>query len=289
MIGCGEVFDVVEISINDEIKIDHTNTNTIRMVKDVLKKNKVTDFILCYMSKNMKHFANSGAEVGDKFTGTLGAFVEAEQDTSSSSISQHEPKSNWFALISNHLARFQPGNRLLYEGNLIADILDPSLVKGADIAAAQIHKDYRKMCKQVFKTQGGKEVPCLLLSNFEDLKTSSGENVHIWGAKSKPGIGKIISCKYELSIDNARGYHIIISDRHTDSRFSQPGDSGSVICKTSKDGKTLYAIGMLVGELISHYTDQGVNERRYSAFEFQFGLERLTEAYGFRIKWLPTK
>lgn len=270
------------------------------MVKAVLKENKVTDFLLRFMSTKMKLLVNSGAEVGDQSTGTLGAFVEAEQDTTLSSISHHEPKLDLVAIISRHLAIVQPGNKLLYEGNHIADILDPSLVEGADIAAAKIHNQYCNKCKQVFKTQGGKEVPCLLLSNLEDLKTSPGEIVLIWGAKSKPGIGTIISCKYELGIDKARGYHIIIADRYTDSRFSQPGDSGSVICKTSKDGKTLYAIGMLVGELTSHHTDHygkskmikgaaGVNEKRYSALEIQFGLDQLTKAHGFRIKWLPTK
>lgn len=318
VIGCGEVFDVFEVALDKKIKDTEQNAETVQTVTDSMKKNEITEFYFRYMSRRIRFYTQCGYQVGSKFTGTLGAFVKTEKHMQALDRLPECLKSkatipipNLVALISNHVAVFQPQNKLFYNGEHIADILDPSVVQGADIAAAQVREQYLDRCQQVFKTQDDQEVKCQLLENTKDLEKSKGEMVHIWGAKSMPGLGQIVSCNYGLGLGNgngAQGFHIIIKDRCNEFRFSQPGDSGSVICKPSKDGKHLYAVGMLIGELLSRITEsdssdendsssddecgkfmeKGTNRKtkRYSAFEIQYGIDRLKEAYHQNFEWL---
>lgn len=321
MIGCGEVFGVLEIAVNKEIK--HDGSRIAENVQMLCEKNSLHEFYVRVTSKKINFYTNCGAEIGKARTSTLGAFAKAKEiDNLEGQFVPDNPgeihikKTKLLALISNHFAKYQPEKKLYCDGNHIADILNPLVVDGADIAAAEVLDQYREICRQVFKTQGGMEAPCLLLGNLGDLQT--GEIVHIWGAKSKPGLGKIISSKYYLGkcveMDTS-GHFIIITDKSNELRFAQPGDSGSIICVTSKDGTTVFAVGMLMGEFedcksknenklnsdesssssddnnstLKNKDNSKIRKTRYCAFELQYGISRLKEAYRLEIEWLSTR
>lgn len=250
-----------------------------------MKRFAHSDFRLRYISKDLKHYASTGAKIGQvSAMGTLGAFAKAETKKDSRS------ELSLVALMARHVAIFQPEKKLFFDGKYIADILDPSTIRGADIAVAIILDQYRSKCKQIFRTQEGKEVPCYLLADLKDLKQSKGDIVHIWGGTSKPGLGRIICCDYGVGVSSEEretGLHIIITDRHKQ-KFAEKGDSGSIVCKTSKTGDEVYAIGMLMGELVSSNSKSEadkISERRYSAMEIRYGIETLEKTYGLRIQW----
>lgn len=302
VMGCGEVFGVLEIAINKEIK--HDESRIAENVRLLCEKNSLHEFYIRFTSNKIIHYTYCGAEIGSGSTGTLGAFAEAKEiDNSKEQFVPYYPgdkvcikKTKLLALISNHLAINQPQNKLYYDGNHIADIFDPFVMNGADIAAAEVLDQYRKSCRQVFTTQDGVEASCLLLENLSDLQT--GEIVHIWGAKSKPGLGKIISSKYYfgncVDVDTS-GHFIIITDKSNEQRFAQSGDSGSIICVTSKDGTTVFAIGMLMGAFVNFKCNDEtkfsskIRKTRYCALELQYGISRLKEAYRLEIEWLSTR
>lgn len=125
----------------------------------------------------------------------------------------------------------------------------------------------------------------------------NGKIVHIWGAKSNPGLGKIFYCKFKRGNgpDGTLLKHVLeITDRDK-KFFAEPGDSGTIVCLNGKHGKHVYAIGMFMGKLhIRNSSDEdngtehatgGTPENRtqdentYLAFDIKYGLERLEQAH----------
>lgn len=292
VVWCGEVFGVIEVAVNEEIKTDSRHIKTVEMIERVMDNFMWTDFIIKYFSKDIKDLTSIGTKVRvGVHSGTLGAFTKVLTYTPETKIpfEQSDLKSesrfcrkSLVAIISGHLAH---GGTMLYiEDKHIADILDPLKVQGADIAAAKIFDQYRDSCKQVFKTQGGIEVPCRLLSKLDDLIKSMGETVHIWGATSQPGLGKIVSCSSGIGSGDKKGHIITITDRSS-KEFAHPGDSGSVVCLTSKTGKELIAVGIVMGELFN--SEKG-KRRQYIAMEILYGIKILEQAHQMKIQWPQT-
>lgn len=291
MVSCGDVLGVFEIVINENTLKENTASDTIQKIKKVLEKFECTLFMLRYKSKELYYFKSSGAEIGrENFTGTLGAIAESVKDESSTNEEQNKKvvMPELVALFSNHVAIRQNENKLFYGQIYFADILKPNLKTNVDIAVAVIHEQHRETCKQEFKTQKGTILPCVLVPSSDTLRDSAGEFVHIWGAKSKPGRGIIHSVQYGgYGID---GCLITIRNRDKSENFAMPGDSGSVVCKISRNGKELYALGMLIG---GDYKERGEDatktEKKYVAFEMQYGIENILRAYGLKIEWIPLK
>lgn len=295
---------MIEIDINCKIETDTSRKHeTMQQISNLMNKLGVTHYCTRYVLPRIKHLINNGDEIGTNPDrkgpkGTLGAFVRLEENTNENSPAENtigSGKPNIVALFSKHLAVTCEKQTLFFETDEIADILDPSKVEGADIAAAEIRKQYTDSCLQSFKTQSGREVPCFLSANPSSLIKGFNRAVHIFGAKSKPGIGWIVSCKYGIGEDSggaSLGQIIEITDR-SGRKFAQAGDSGSILCITGKNNDMVYAIGMLMGEKVErNETEKNISGHTqtsnisYIAMELNYGLARLERAHKLKIKWI---
>lgn len=288
VVGCGKVFNVIEIAINEKIRYDSRLEETFQMIEKVMKDFAWTDYIYRVGSGKIEHLYSSGDQVrvGER-TGTLGAFANAysnTEHTESREVKQIYSRSPKFliALISRHIVN--QNLKLFCDNQHIGNVMWPLLPEGADIAAARVFDQFRESCTQVFKKQNGIEAPCRLLRVVEDLDKYEGHIVHIWGAVSKPGLGIISSCGYGLY--SGEGRVIIIRDRPSKC-FASKGDSGSVVCMSSKTGTELYAIGMLMGEFKG--TGDHSQENQYAAVEIQFAKKELEKQHQITIDWIDTE
>lgn len=108
-----------------------------------------------------------------------------------------------------------------------------------------------------------------------------GRQVHIWGSKSKPGIGVIIDESY--FIKGMKASLILIHDYSNGKigrQFAHQGDSGSIICTDDPNDECVYALAMLIGCLQNKMDDNPNVKRQYIALLLEDGvkqLERLTE------------
>lgn len=283
MIGCGIVYGVVEIALDEKIEHDASEIEVFKRIKTLMETRGVTEFYLKFMSKNVQYFASSGSKVGQTSTGTLGGFALAvNNENLPLNNEQYRAEANLVALFSRHVAIFQENNALFFNGRHIADILDTSKLTSLDIAAARILPDHRTTCQQRFLTEDEEEARCTLLRDFTNLV---GEVVHIWGAVSKPGLGRIQACEYNWAGDdkNDSGYEVVITDRINNRCFSQPGDSGSVVCKMSRRGRILNAVAMFCGQRCNLASG---NENRYCSLQLDYGIRKLGEAHQLYIEWL---
>ncbi|KAH3853049.1 hypothetical protein DPMN_095572 [Dreissena polymorpha] len=83
-----------------------------------------------------------------------------------------------------------------------------------------------------------------LLKRDEYEKEWIGGPVYLWGANTSPGSGTLAKIDFETT----NGLWIKVHDRRKDQPFSQPGDSGAMVCATDSKKTTLYAVAMLVGK-----------------------------------------
>lgn len=290
VVGCGKVFNVIEIAIDENVKNDDRYEETVQKIKQVMNASKWVDYGFCTKSGYIKPLHSSGDQIClGGANGTLGAFANAEPTKKSNNAKMQTIYSRPFliALISRHIAI--QDQKLFCNNQHIADVMQPTLFRGADIAAARVFDRFRKSCTQVFRKQNGMKAPCRLLSVNEDLDKYEGHRVHIWGATSisKPGLGMILSCKYGINSETENGRLIMIHDTPSSKCFASNGDSGSVVCIASKTGKELFAIGMLMGSLNETCDDS--QEKQYAAVEIKFAIGELEKHHQITIDWIDTE
>lgn len=279
MIGCGKVFSVIEIVLNADTP-ETRHDSVVRRITSVMEKFKVEDYLIQYTSGEIRQLATNGDSIGAKgSTGTLGAFVQATEMA-------HDDKTNvtgrpfYVALTAGHVAFAQKSKELFLDDKHFANILDvhsqtQTEIK-VDIAAAEVLNKCLYNCTQKFKTMENCEAPCQLSGHFHSLE---GEVVHIWGATSKPGVGRVKSVDFSMG----NGDNILITDISGESVFALPGDSGSIVCKTSKDNK-LEAIAMLTGS----FKPQGkytTPNYEYLALKLTYGIRFLETELKLKLKW----
>ncbi|KAH3752037.1 hypothetical protein DPMN_186645 [Dreissena polymorpha] len=125
------------------------------------------------------------------------------------------------------------------------DILQPAWL---DIVPVDVLEDVQKDCVTQFKTKEG----LLKFATLNDKNICKGDPVHIWGAVSSPGLAYV----RENAYGKDKNRHIILTNYNDGTVFCQPGDSGSIVCKSDRKGVDLYAIAMLVGEFIPMHTEE---------------------------------
>lgn len=289
VVGCGEVFGVIEVVINEELKNKESDLLTVnKNIKIVLSKFNCALFTLRFASQGIEYFKGTGAAIGQGRSGTLGAFVQAisrVQKATGEEENKSEKNELW-ALLSKHVAIYQPEGKLYHNGEWFADILH-EIPGGTDIAAAVVHQQHIYSCRQEFQTEKNKTRHCFLSQTTADFV---GEFVHFWCDRLKPGRGIIQSIVFAKGFDSTSNY-ILIEDRYSGERFCQPGDSGAVVCRTSRNGKELYALGMLIGKIMDYrcheYLYKDKEKHSYVALEMNSGIEYISQLYDCNIIWIP--
>ncbi|KAH3816300.1 hypothetical protein DPMN_117813 [Dreissena polymorpha] len=112
-----------------------------------------------------------------------------------------------------------------------------------DVIPVDIYEHFIEKCNTRFQTETKKPMHGKLPENSEQL---IGLPVYIWGSKSSPGLGMLDSIM-DMQ-DTAQIRCIKIHDRADGHPFSQPGDSGAIVCATDREARTLTTIAMLIGK-----------------------------------------
>lgn len=130
-------------------------------------------------------------------------------------------------MISKHVANAQPNGELYHGDDCIAVIQNP--------------------------TAFGDIKSCTLYDFMHPAVNLCDKNTHVWGAKSRPGFGKVVSCSYVLAtFDNSKIYSIVIfKDRQQTLAMCKPGDSGTVVIFDEPVSPSMFAICMVMGKLTS--------------------------------------
>lgn len=214
-------------------------------------------------------------------TATLGCFVYSIRPTLEDLVTDTLALSQktLCVVISKHLAIESVDGKLYHEDKHLASIITPHA--DHDISVAKIDTECVKYCETSFKSEKGHSKNCVLYQFKEengDAKTCSlsGEKVHIWGAKSRPGM--VESHDFEF-VEKAYGKCIFITDI-SEKPFSKPGDSGAVVCSTEARGQNMFAAGFLVGEItLKEEKHTGDNKTCYIALCFEDALKEIADRH----------
>lgn len=304
VLGCGDVHGVLEILVDENVE-EHRKAMASEKIESLLSELGFLLYTIKYMCRDVEYYACCGDEVGRVRTGTLGAFAEVftdviETDAKPASsnletkITTQDPVT--VALISKHVAEAQPNSVLYHGDDCLADIQNPTLVT-EDIAAAIIRDNFRSQCKQMFKRQSGDTKTCTVYDFKHPTVNVCEKNIHLWGAKSKPGLGKVVSCSYNLSIlgNSQDDIFIILKDRQRTLPLCKPGDSGAVVVFDEPENPSMFAICMLMGKLSSHRKTNSkenqyskVEENRYIGLKLQYGINILSLAHNRQYTFLTS-
>lgn len=139
-----------------------------------------------------------------------------------------------------------------------------------DIAAFVINDDIKNKLrvKGKFKTRDNIKKECLL-HNWSEKKFKDSFAVYIHGASTDVGTGIVTSP--DLVAKDMQPY-VYIEDDDTDINFSQPGDSGSVICFDNDNETHISAVALLIGHLL--------DQPHYIGLKLDFGINELSKRYG---------
>ena len=117
------------------------------------------------------------------------------------------------------------------------------------------------------------------------MHTLVGTYIHLWGAGSNPGRGKITMTELH---ERERASRVIIEDIGTreGQRLAKRGDSGSIVCADKPDGGKITAISMLTGAKSDSSTNCGADVEyiRYYTFLLEEGLDYLGKKHGTRFQ-----
>jgi hypothetical protein len=194
-------------------------------------------------------------------------------------------------LVARHFAddgkpvyvRDEKGNKCIF-----AHIIPPNVHERfatLDIAAGLVLKKERSKCLTMFKDHCGTPLASELSSfeNEAEIEWLKGLPVHIWGASSSPGLGKIIIPDFYVE---GMKRLVKIEDRHPVDKeeivpFSKEGDSGAIVCADDPDGEKVHVVSMVTGS--SNYEEKQQNpdiKGEYLSIRLKDGLMQLEKVHG---------
>lgn len=142
----------------------------------------------------------------------------------------------------------------------------------ADIAVATVIHEFVKDCDLMLRNEDDDPTKCVLLEPDQYHKLKVSDLVHFKGAASKKGQGEIETMNFQ--IQGKTETFILIKDRKGElTSFCQDGDSGAVVCSIERQGRYLYVLGTVIGEVL------GTNPKRYLALFFYSGLQHLKQKH----------
>jgi len=282
-ISCGYRFGTFRVYIDQN---SDTPTNEIRAkIKPILDRHDIHRLELCTTERTMKQF--STYSVGNDVTvgttkrkGSLGGFVvKSPNDQLCMLISKH------IVSLSNHTYKAQDID-VTTDQNIdvrtrIARVLVPNdfTQQPLDIAVAKVDEEHAPNCERSFKSSDGRPQSSLLYEGEGQIPILSGLDVHVWGAMSKPGRGKIsMGNMYQRAEGGGMDTFITVEDESDSDEevipFSKPGDSGAAICSDDPDDKRVNVISMLMGK-----NNQSSGPGFYASFSLTAGLNQLNSGH----------
>ena len=246
-------------------------------LETLLYAHGVRDVCLKNESKEIMMFeCPSGSEIRIASNGTLGGYAMKGQELC--------------ALTAKHIAGGEKQVKLVMPQNgeiVIGEVLTaPQEIPHdtpVDILAAKLSKtvDETRLWS-LNRQQMRSRVFDFVHGNTDDLQD---RDVYIWGARTRPGLGKITMADF---VRNDMLRCIVIEDVSHDVRdgimstlqeeypkrpfFAREGDSGSIVCAETGEGTNVIAIAMLMGLKVQCDED---SPRQYMAFYLQQGLRQL--------------
>lgn len=255
---CGDRFKTVQIYIQN--KIDKRTQKKLKEALDAKLKHRYVTHLISSEIKKLKVTCGMPIHFQGRH-GTLGGFAEREDDH------------NLYALLSRHVAKHLTDFQL---GLVHAEVITPHTRK-IDIASAKINPTDKFQVDKNFKDIYDRPRKCTLFRYTNENVSQTLELfdiVFIRGATTSIGQGEIMSFSVEhdgLPILRIRNR----ADKpHED--FCQPGDSGAIVCSTTRDG-FMYALAIIVGENVTKCTPK--DQKEYMAYMLMDGLDELSKTH----------
>ena len=277
---------------------------------DIYTKNTITDEELHILEVQVQNIAQNNGITDFKFRKEQEEMTKfTEYEVGSTLTSRHDRSASLggFALkgktedLSLLVARhFADDGKPIYvrdnEGKkrIFAHIIEPSGTEkrnaSLDIAAGLVLKKERSFCHTMFKDRCGTPLPSRLsmIEQAADIEWLKGLPVHIWGAKSSPGLGKILHPDFYVE---GMKRLVKIQDMHPEHNgeivpFCKEGDSGAIVCADDPDGEDVHVVSMVSGS--SNYIEKQSNPNikgEYLSIRLKDGLLQLEEVHGdtFRL------
>ncbi|XP_053382547.1 uncharacterized protein LOC128546020 isoform X3 [Mercenaria mercenaria] len=277
--GCGYRFKTFHVDVQ-ELPTLQENSDREKRIREMLNDNGITDIRFNFVSPSLDLYSYVGAQIAAKCetvtqTGTLGCFANHAKD--------NEP--TLCALFSKHVV--QGCSPEIYVGDKdqklksFGTLLSDTYVDGGhDIAAARINNKDFSSCEKQFKNMKNEKVPAEL-HTVGDNTIFPGQTIHLWGAHSKPGIGKINIPDFHYP-DGTDSYIEIqdgsIARGKPNAVLAEPGDSGAIVCMDLSNGKKVRVISMLMGSTNDTVAQKDPKvKRKYLTLPLSSGLQTLEQ------------
>ncbi|XP_053391902.1 uncharacterized protein LOC128554638 [Mercenaria mercenaria] len=275
--GCGYRLKTLHVDV-ERLPTKEENDDREQRIREFLSNHDITDVKVNFVSPTLEEYSYVGAHIGLKSdtvlkTGTLGCFANHSKDQ----------KSSLCALLSKHVAQGCSSEILIEDKDknlkIFGKILPDTYVDGGhDIVAGVVEGEHISNCDMGFRSIENKKVPGELYSGG-DTTNLQGHPIHLWGAKSKPGIGKVTVQNYHFADDNDT--YIEVQDGSValgkpDAVLAKNGDSGAIVCMDESGGERVRVISMLMGPKneIGSQNDLQV-KRKYLTLPLSSGLRTL--------------
>ncbi|XP_052259693.1 uncharacterized protein LOC127864048 [Dreissena polymorpha] len=142
------------------------------------------------------------------------------------------------ALISRHVATHLQSGDLKVSDKILGHIEYIHDLDWLDIVPVDVAKELQNECETRFRTEDG----ILKHAELSGFTLEHRSPVHIWGAKSAPGLGFLSECDPSESNN-----YMFFTSRSDEYVFCVPGDSGSIVCSRDRKGR-LFALAILIGK-----------------------------------------
>lgn len=258
IIMCGDRFGTLHIYIQNTID-EKAKKNIMEKIDANFKATKHKYVTHLTSGKIKKLHVTCGMQIRvNSQHGTLGGFAYRENDQS------------LYALLSKNVAMHLTEFRL---GPVLANVITPHTEK-IDIATAEINAEDKCHIDTSFRDIRNRPRNCTLFTYANDNVSHTLEKfemVFIRGGTTRVGQGEIVCISVEKN-----GFPLLRIKNRADTPykdFCKPGDSGAIVCSTTRDG-FMYALAMVVGENFPQN-----DQKEYIACMLMDGLDELSRTH----------
>lgn len=238
-----------------QINIDKTASHREKITKEVkalMKEFQISPYEFTFVAKELVSLRRCGESIFcPNNSVTLGCFAYSE--------------SQLYALTSEHITyQAEENNVYMNEDRTLLGHIHAVSVE-MDIAAIGIRPDLAENCELALRDEDGRPLTACPVWVEETFRLPL--QVYIFGAKTRPGIGRLVSTNYYV-----KGFtpEFLLIENKTQKDFCQPGDSGSIVIARTKHD-TFFALGMIKGTILR----EGPGPNLYVAIRLQHSLPEI--------------
>ncbi|XP_060564302.1 uncharacterized protein LOC132723571 [Ruditapes philippinarum] len=281
--GCGYRFQILDVYISNKLTGEQRHIAEVQ-VQTIAEKHGIMEYKIRLEQKVITEFAEY--EVGSTLTSrhdrsaTLGGFaLKGERKDLSLLVARHFADDGRPVYVCD-----ENGKKCVF-AHIMPTNTEDERYATLDIAAGLVLQRERTKCLTMFKDHLGTPLASNLSSfeNEADIEWLKGLPVHIWGASSSPGLGKIIIPDFYVE---GMKRLVKIEDRHPVDKeeivpFSKEGDSGAIVCADDPDGEKVHVVSMVSGS--SNYEEKQQNpdiKGEYLSIRLKDGLMQLEKVHG---------